>query len=154
MITFSDGMSLFKVTAMVLVLPFAASADMISNEAKAHIACYAALDLIFEGSDPPYTVHPYSDALAHQMLEHERKYIEVGLDDLKNRQDTWVRNGLLYRLGKYAQYLEEVQKARIYCDDPRVYECAPVELEWRTVEQIVAAAFRTYQRNNCELLLK
>ena len=154
MITFSDSLSLFKATVLLFVLPYTASADMISKEAQAHIACYAALDLIFDGSAPPYTEYPRSDALARQMLEHEKKYIDVGLNDLKNRHDTWVRNGLLYRLGKYAQYAEEVQKARIYCDDLKVYECPAGKLAWRTVEQIYAAAFRTYQRNNCELLLK
>lgn len=157
MITFTDGLSSIKATAMLLVLlalPFAASAaDSISKKAQAHIACYALLDMIFDDfGGGPRTPDAFPDALGDQRIEHERRYIEIGLDDLESRQDTWVRNGLLYRLGKFAQEMEDLERARIYCDDPNVRECPAGELKWRTVEQIERAAFRSYQRRNCEFL--
>ena len=131
----------------LIAFPPQAHSQNISDAATAHIRCYSSLFVMIEGEEDAYP------DLASQQLEHERLYINQGLIDLKDRTDNFIRNGIMYRLGRYAEHQERLQKQRIYCDDPDLYgECK--SLVWRSVPQIIAAARKFYQRENCGLLLK
>jgi len=64
-----------------------------------------------------------------------------------------VRNGALYRLGKYAEYRENRQRQMIYCDNPDQFnQC--LRMVSTDIKQIDRIAMKFYKRANCELLLK
>ena len=119
---------------------------LISKQATAHISCYASLDVIVEGKEEAFP------ELNTKRLAHEQEYISTGLSDLQGRQDSFVRNGSLYRLGKYAEFREWVQRQKIYCDNPNLLDQCE-SIVWSTIEQVNRLALKFYRMENCELLL-
>ena len=97
----------FLVLAFLMTFGGVANSGLISKRATAHISCYASLDVLVEGKEE------FFPELNTKRLAHEQKYISIGLSDLQGRQDSFVRNGALYRLGKYAEYRERVQRQKI-----------------------------------------
>jgi hypothetical protein len=120
---------------------------IISQQATAHISCYASLDVIVEGNEESFP------ELNKKRLAHEQRYISTGLSDLNGSKGSFVRNGALYRLGKYAEYRENRQRQMIYCDNPDQFnQC--LRMVSTDIKQIDRIAMKFYKRANCELLLK
>ena len=138
---------LYIFTAFLLTIGSQVGAGLISQQATAHISCYASLDVIVEGMEKSFP------ELNKKRLAHEKKYISTGLNDLKDSQDSFVRNGALYRLGKYAEYREYVQRQKIYCDNPDVYDKCEKSV-WSTIAEVNRLAMKFYKMENCELLLR
>jgi hypothetical protein len=137
----------FLILAFLMTFGGVANSGLISKRATAHISCYASLHVVVEGKEESFP------ELNKKRLAHEQKYISTGLSDLQGRQDSFVRNGALYRLGKYAEYRERVQRQKIYCDNPNVYDHCE-SIVWSTIEEVNRLALKFYRMENCELLLK
>ena len=137
----------FLVLAFLMTFGGVANSGLISKRATAHISCYASLHVLVEGNEESFP------ELNKKRLAHEQKYISTGLSDLQGRQDSFVRNGALYRLGKYAEHRERVQRQKIYCDNPNVYDHCE-SIVWSTIEEVNRLALKFYRMENCELLLK
>ena len=139
-------------TALMIIIPTCASAGSISKEAQAHMACFSYLEIRL-GTWELENANPTINA---KRLAHENNYIKIGRADLKDSagdRDGKLRNGVMYFLGKYAEYAEELHRQRVYCDNHDQWDQCP-RLVWANLEQIERAAMKFYKRANCELLLK
>jgi hypothetical protein len=138
---------LVSIKALVCLTLFSTTVGaQVSDEARAHIKCFANL------SKGLFTVkmRDANPKLERQRQRHEESFMEIGRRDL---QGTQHRFGIDHYLGGYEQRVYDSQSQKIYCDNPSHYgHCdAWVSSDVSILSQV---GMKFYERENCGLLLR
>ena len=118
----------------------------ISEEARAHIKCFANLTL---GLFTP-EMQKANPSLERQRQMHEELFMQIGRRNLKGSN---FKFGVDHYLGGYEQRVFDGQTDKLRCDNPSHYgPCT----DWLTKseELLSAIGMKFYERENCRILLK
>jgi hypothetical protein len=118
----------------------------ISEEARAHIKCFANLT---QGLFTP-EMQKANPSLERQRQKHEELFMQIGRRNLKGAS---FKFGVDHYLGGYEQRVFDGQTDKLRCDNPSHYgPCT----DWLTKseELLSAIGMKFYERENCRLLLK
>jgi hypothetical protein len=129
--------------ACVLSLAFTPLAAFVSDEARAHIKCFANLSQALFTQD----MRAANPDLEQQRQRHEELFMMLGRQELS---DSNFKFGVDHFLGGYEQRVFDSQTQRLRCNNPgQIGECT----EMYTTEVLSLFGMSFYERENCRLLL-
>jgi len=134
----------FMVLAFLMGLSTQGNAQ-VSEEARAHIKCFANLT---QGLFTP-DMQKANPSLEQQRQRHEELFVEIGRKDIRGSN---FKFGVDHFLGGYEQRVFDGQVNKLRCDDPNQYgECSNWHL--KSQELLSAIGMKFYKRENCGILL-